>query len=155
MKEEPKEKNPSPLVRRRELIAYFVENNLIGVDGYKVAMKACGYATQLTRETAASKFNSEVVTELIANERKKHEYSQEKARQLLDQLKADCETAGDRTNKLGCIKELNRIHGLYGDDEAGIHITQVVVSSQERRKVLAKELKLLDDIDSAPLAIAE
>ena len=145
----------SHLLRRKECVEYFVEKGLVGEEGYKEAMKFFGYKPQLLRETYKKKFNSPEVQGLIADEIKKHEYTIGKAVQLLNELKMDCETSSDRTNRLGCIKELDRINGLYGDEDNGIHITQVIVSPQERRAVLAKEMKLLDDIDAAPLAIAE
>ena len=145
----------SPIDRNRELVKYFVEANLVGIDGFKQAMKECGYVAQYVRENAEKKFNSDKTKLLISNERERHEYTREKATLLLKTLKADCKTNSDRTNLLGCIKELNRIHALYGDEDNAIKITQIIVSPQERKAVLVKEMKLLDDIDSAPLAIAE
>lgn len=141
--------------RQRDCVEYFVEQNLVGADGYRQAMLANDYMVQFARENSEKKFNSEEVTNLIAAEKQKHEYTQEKARRLLEKLKEDCETASDRTNRLGVIKELNRLHRLYGDEEGSITINQIIVSPQERRAVLVKELKLLNDIDDAPLAIAE
>ena len=150
-----KSRKISPIKRRRDLVEYFIAHNLVGVDGFKQAMKACEYAPQYARENAERLLNDEGIQQLIRNEKERHEYTREKATLLLKKLKDDCETNSDRTNKLGCIKELNRIHGLYGDEDTGINITQVIVSPQERRAVLAKEMKLLDDIEEAPLAIAE
>ncbi len=145
----------SHIDRRRAVVKYFVENDLAGEDGYKMAMKALDYKPQITRETGGKKFNSDIVQQLIADERKKNGYDRNKATRLLEELRDVCETKEDRTNRLGCIKELNRIHDLYGDENNAIKITQVIVSPQERRQILAKEIQLLDDIDDAPLAIAE
>lgn len=141
--------------RRRDAVKFFLDNGLMGEGGFKEALLAQDYKPQYAHEHALELLNSDSVQRLMAEERAKRSYSKEKAVVLLEELKKDCETAKDRTNRLGVIKELDRIHGLYGDEETGVTINQVIVSPEERKKVLAKELKLLDDIDSAPLAIAE
>ena len=136
------------------VVKYYVENDLFGPQGYRKAMLANGYTPQLARESCERKFNSRRVQDFIKEERARNNYTLDKAVLLLDELKKECKTANDRTNRLGCIKELNRINGLYGDEDSGVNITQVIVSPEERKKVLAKELKLLDEIDNSPLCIA-
>ena len=145
----------SRLDRCMDVVKYYVDNNLFGPQGYRKAMLSQGYTPQLARESCGKKFNSKRVQSLIKEEKARGGYTVDKAMKLLDELKKECETAKDRTNRLGCIKELNRINGLYTDEASGINITQVIVSPEERKKVLSKELKLLDDIDDAPLCIAD
>ena len=141
--------------RRQEVIAIFVEEGFQGVEGYRKALLANGYGKQIALTKSGEDFNTPKVQNLIAEERAKHEYTKEKAVKLLNELKEDCITNADRTNRLGCIKELDRIHGLYGDEDANVTINQLIVSPEERKKVLEKELKLLNDIKDAPLCIAE
>lgn len=143
------------LDRRKDVAEYFVEHNLIGLEGYKDALRAHDYNKQGIRELAAKKFASEETVRLISEARGRREYSQEKAVKLLEELKQDCKDNNDRTNLLGAIKELDRIHRLYGEEGGGITINQVIVSPQERKKTLMKELELLNQIENAPLAIAE
>lgn len=83
------------------------------------------------------------------------EYNREKATELLMEGLADCSTC-DRTNRLGNIKELNTIHGLHKIDSAPtVVIDQRLIGEVERKHILHNELKLLDDINSAPLAIPD
>ncbi len=141
--------------RRHDTVEYFVEHGLSGIEGYKVAMRETGYVRKSIVDNAKYKFKSPEVIQLIADMKSAREYTREKARALLEKLREDCITANDRTNRLGVIKELDKIHQLYGDEDTSINITQVIVSPQERREVLVKEIQLLDEIDDAPLAIAE
>jgi hypothetical protein len=83
------------------------------------------------------------------------DWSAKKATKLLEELRANSETADDRTNLLGAIKELNRIHGLYDAEVNDDEIVQEMVTTEDRRKALLKELELLDQIDKAPICIAE
>jgi len=141
--------------RRRKAVSYFLEQGLIGADGFKEAMLALDFGAQYTNNNANRLFTSPQVQRFIAEEKAKHAYTKEKAVKLLKELQTECEGAKDRTNKLGVIKELDRIHGLYTDDDKLVTINQLIVSPQERRAELEKELDLLNKIDSAPLAIAE
>lgn len=149
------DKGLSKVQRRVDTAEYFVEHVLTGVLGYKVALRENDYGTEYIRLNAAKMFARPETVRFINEARKKHEYTKEKAVKLLEELKKDCETSKDRTNRLGVIKELNRIHQLYGDEAGGIVINQLIVSPEERKKELTKELKLLDAIEVAPLAIAE
>ncbi len=141
--------------RRATVIEYFLDHGLTGLEGYKEAMRAVGYIEKTIGESAEIKWNSAETARLLAEERGRREHTTEKAVKLLEELKKDCETANDRTNRLGVIKELNRVSSLYSDEDGSVVINQVIVSAEERRAVLSKELKLLDDIGKAPLAIAE
>ena len=151
----PKTKGMATYQRRVDVAMYFVEHNLVGVAGYREAMLKNGYKKQYAREHCDRKFNMPETIRLIAEEKDRRGYSKEKAVKLLEELREECETANDRTNKLGAIKELDRIHGLYGDEDTGVLIQQLIVSPEQRILELKKELKLLDDIEVAPLAIAE
>ncbi len=148
-------KGKSIIQRHRNTAEYFVEHGLVGVEGFKIAMAETGYGKKSVYETAHHKFKDPKMIQTIADMREKREYTREKARALLEKLREDCITANDRTNRLGVIKELDKIHQLYGDEDTSITITQVIVSPQERRAVLAKEMQLIDDINDAQLAIAE
>lgn len=141
--------------RRRKVAKYFVDHELTGIDGFKEALRAAEFHPLYVRNEGKRLFESPSFVQYIAEERGKLEYTKEKAIKLLTDLKADCKTMKDRTNRLGCIKELNRIHGLYSDEDSGVTINQIIVSPQERKQVLIKELDLLKDIESAPLCIAE
>ena len=143
------------IARRRKVVSYFLEEGLTGPEGFKEAMKVFEYATPYIASHGARLFSGAQIQRLITEEKAKHSYTKEKAVKLLRQLQVECETAGDRTNKLGVIKELDRIHGLYSDEDTGLIINQLIVSPQERKQVLLKELSLLEDIEAAPLAIAE
>lgn len=143
------------IARRRKVVAYFLEEGLTGPEGFKEALKALDFDAQYARANGDRLLSSPQIQRLIAEEKARHSYTKEKAVKLLRQLQTECESAGDRTNKLGVIKELDRIHGLYTDEEAGVVINQIIVSPQERKQVLIKELSLLEDIEAAPLAIAE
>jgi len=141
--------------RRRKVVAYFLEHGLTGPEGFKEALRACDFGAQYARTDGDRLFTSPQIQRFIAEEKTRHGYTKEKAVKLLRQLQKECEGANDRTNKLGVIKELDRIHGLYTDEDAGITINQLIVSPQERKQVLLKELSLLENIEAAPLAIAE
>ena len=143
------------IARRRKVVAYFLEEGLTGPEGFKEAMKVFEFATPYICNHGDRLYAGAQIQRLIAEEKGRHTYTKEKAAKLLRQLQEESESAGDRTNKLGVIKELDRIHGLYTDEEAGVVINQIIVSPQERKQVLMKELALLEDIESAPLAIAE
>ena len=143
------------IARRRKVCAYFLEEGLTGPEGFKEAMKVFEFANSYICTDGDKLFASAQIQRLLSEEKAKHSYTKEKAAKLLRELQVECETANDRTNKLGVIKELDRIHGLYTDEDAGITINQLIVSPQERKQVLLKELALLENIEAAPLAIAE
>jgi hypothetical protein len=128
-------------------------------NGYKKSLLFAGYTKGTVQCYGKRMFHQPDTQVLIKKCQQEydteHGYNKEKATKLLKELKKECEDAKDRTNKLGCIKELDRIHGLYGDEDASININQVIVTPQERKKVLLKELKQLEDIEAAPLCIAE
>jgi len=148
-------KIPDP--RRIKAARHYVENGC-PPDMYHVSLLYAGYSKGTVTGTWKRMFKDPRTAEMIAHEQRRYDqkdnYNLSKAKRLLDSLKKDCVTANDRTNRLGCIKELDKIHGLYGDEDTSVTINQLIVSPADRKQALQRELKLLEDIEASPLCIA-
>ncbi len=142
--------------RLRKLARHYVEN---GKKDFPRSMMALEYGLQYIDLGSKDLLATERMQKFIEEEQEKYDYensyNRDRAVILLNDLKKDCETAADRTNMLGVIKELDRIHQLYGNEDGGITINQLIVSPEERKKVLSEELRLLEEIDNSPMCIAE
>ncbi len=84
------------------------------------------------------------------------EYNRAEAHDLLKDQLTKCDTEKKRSSALAAIKELDNIYGLQHLPESRATLNQLIVSDPaERKRLLEQELKLLNAIESAPLAIAE
>ena len=149
--------NPKSEERRREAAKHYIrtERRL----PFKESMKHAGYKKSYYTANHRHVLEDSRTQEMIKEE---HDYwelerphTKEEAIKLLNDLKGKCETAKDRSNLLGAIKELNRISNLYDGEDGSIKVEQKIVTPAERKAWLLKELKLLEDIEASPLCIAE
>ena len=140
--------------KRVKVANYFIEQGLMGLEGYKQALRHFKYSPQTVNIGAEKMFNSKDNKRLIAEARKRKEHTTDKAVKLLEELKKECEQAKDRTNKLAVIRELNKVSNVY-DKKAGEDVEQKIIPIEEQIKNLERKLELLKQTRDAPLAIAK
>lgn len=125
---------------------------------FNKSMIAAGYSKDYATQEGGRIFKSPKVQNILAGEQAKidaeNAWTVEKATEKLNELKKKCTTANDRQNMVNCIKELNKLWGLYKEEAGDINTVQEIVSPEERKKALKKELELLDKLDEAPYCIA-
>ncbi len=124
------------------------------------SLRALGYAEKYITVYWKRILNDERVVKVIKEEHERiaeqKRYSPEKATVLLKALLEECKTNKDRTNRIAVIKELNKLHNFYKDEDgSALNIEQHEVTLEERKKSLLAELKLIDNLEVAPYCIAE
>lgn len=148
--------NRKPDPRLVVAIDHFVKGDLETRD-WIASLKVGGYTDLYATHHGGMIKKKPHVAALIKEEQEKWDsrgdYDKVRAVEKLKALIKDC-GSGDRTTKLAAIRELNKIHGLY-DGEGGEDVEQEEITLEERKKILQEELKLIEELEKAPLCIAE
>ena len=101
---------------RKKLVEHFLDN---GEDDFAASLLFVGFSKKSINVIRKKMLKSREIQDLIAAEKARraaeHDYTAEKARGLLEKVMEESKTAGDRTNRIAAIKELNLMEHIYDE----------------------------------------